>query len=169
VWTCATCGDPHDGLATVFGPRAPHAWEQATDSERASGELTADLCAITVGDETHFFVRGHLEIPITDSAGESFVWSVWCSQSRESMRLASQHWEDPDRVTLPPTFGWLNSWLPYDTTILGLPTHVHTNAPGVVPRVVVDPSVDHPLVREQQNGLTWHRVAELNRRLLDGE
>ena len=84
------------------------------------------------------------------------------------MTLAGRHWEDPDRVTLPPTFGWLNTWLPYDTTTLGLPTHVHTSPPGVVPRIVVDASEAHPLVRDQQNGLTWHEVAELNRRLLGG-
>lgn len=85
------------------------------------------------------------------------------------MTLAAQHWEDPDRVALRPTFGWLDTALPYDPTTLGLPTHVHTSPPGMVPRIVVDPSADHPLVRDQQNGLTWHGVAELNRRLLKGE
>ncbi len=169
MWTCATCGDSHDGMATVFGSRAPYSWEQATDGERAVGELNADVCALTLGEATHFFVRGHLEIPITDRGGETFIWSVWCSQSRESMTLAAQHWEDPDRVALRPTFGWLDTALPYDPTTLGLPTHVHTSPPGMVPRIVVDPSADHPLVRDQQNGLTWHGVAELNRRLLKGE
>lgn len=37
-------------------------------------DLNADLCAI---DGEHFFVRGHIEIPIHGS-DEPFAWSVWC-------------------------------------------------------------------------------------------
>jgi hypothetical protein len=44
---------------------------------------------------------------------------------------------------------------------------MHTRAPGLVPRVEVEqatvpPLSSHPLAREQAEGITWHRVAELN-------
>jgi hypothetical protein len=36
-------------------------------------DLTADQCVI---DEEHFFIRGHIVLPIVGSS-ETFAWSVW--------------------------------------------------------------------------------------------
>jgi hypothetical protein len=166
VWTCARCGEPHEGLATVFGPAAPDAWLGASEDQRSHGELTDDQCHLTVGDATLHFIRGHLELPVRDREGKHLVWSVWCSLSTDNMRTTVEHWNDPERSALPPMFGWLNTELPYDATTLDLPTRVHTRVPGVVPLVEPDPAVDHPLVREHREGITWHRVAELNDQLL---
>ena len=162
MWTCSRCGETHDGLATVFGPDAPSAWLAASDEQRSRGELTPDQCVLPEGDTTHHFIRGHIEVPIVDRDGETFVWSVWCSLSEDSMRTTVEHWDDATRADLPPMFGWLDTQLPYDQDTLGLATQVHTRAPGVVPLVEPDPGVDHPLVREHRDGMTWHRVAEIN-------
>lgn len=166
MWTCSRCGEAHEGLATVFGPDAPDAWLAATGAQRTHGELGADQCLLTLEGTTHHFIRGHIEIPILDREDEVFVWSVWCSLSRESMRTTVERWDDPDREFLPPMFGWLNTRLPYAESTLDLATHVHTRAPGVVPLVEPDPGLEHPLVHEHRDGITWHRVAELNAELL---
>lgn len=165
MWTCATCGESHEGLATVFGADAPESWMTATWRQRRRGELGADQCIVTLDGTTHYFIRGHVQIPIVDT-DEVFAWSVWCSPSGDSMRTTAEHWDDPQRDQLPPMFGWLNTALPYREPTLSIPTHVHTRAPGSVPLIELDPGIDHELVREQQEGITWHRVGEINATLL---
>lgn len=130
VWTCAVCGEQHDELAMVFGPAAPDAWVSATDEQRSTDELGEDRCVITLHGTEHYFIRGHIEIPVVD-ADDVFVWVVWCSLSRDSMLTTVEHWADPDREHLPPMFGWLNTRLPYDEPTLDIATHVHTRAPGL--------------------------------------
>jgi len=161
-WKCGTCGQPHRGLATVFGARAPDVWLHATAAEREAGELTGDMCVLEVGGEQHYFLRGHIEIPLIDAPGEVFSWSVWVSLSQESVQKIADHWDDPARSSLPPVFGWLCNELPYDHSTLSIATHVHTREPGVVPYIELDPSADHPLVREQTTGISLHRLAEIN-------
>ena len=51
---------------------------------------------------------------------------------------------------------------------INLKTMVHTREVGLVPLVEVDPNSGHQLAREQVQGITWHRVAELNELLLGG-
>ncbi|MCL2091893.1 MAG: DUF2199 domain-containing protein [Micrococcales bacterium] len=162
-WTCATCGARHDGLATLFGSDAPLPWILATEADRANGELNADLCFLELPDGQLFFIRGHLEIPVHDADIDTFVWSVWVSLSEQNMRRQHEHWDDPARAGLEPMFAWLMTALPvYEPTTTSLPARLHTRAPGVTPRIELDPSVDHPLVHEQHHGISLHRVAELN-------
>lgn len=123
-----------------------------------------------MGDETHYFVRGELPLPIIDADGVVFVWAVWVSLSPKNMETTLEHWDDADRAALPPMFGWLCNWLaPYEPPTINLAVNVHTRAPGAVPWFELDPRVDHPLVREQARGISLHRVAELNRMLLGGD
>ncbi|MDP3893301.1 DUF2199 domain-containing protein [Nocardioides sp.] len=167
VWSCATCGADHKGLATVFGPPAPDSWAAASEKERRQGEIDADTCTIHLDGQELFFIRGHIEIPVHDAPFDFFTWSAWVSLSATSMDTTIEHWDDPQRDQLPPMFGWLNNELPpYDESTLSLPTHVHTQAPGLVPLIELDPGIDHPLIREQLEGISAHRVAELNRLLL---
>jgi hypothetical protein len=169
TWRCATCGEEHDGLATVFGPFEPDPWASATDAQRERGELNRDMCVLPLGDNTHYFLRGELQLPVLDASIGPFAWSVWVSLSGPNMKKTVEHWDDPDRAALAPMFGWLCNWLlPYEPPTTNLAVNVHTRPPGTVPLIEVDPSSDHPLAREQVDGITIHRVAELNRLLLAG-
>lgn len=85
------------------------------------------------------------------------------------MKLAVRHWDHPDRVRLASMFGWLDSWLsPFEPPTVNMAVIVHMRAPGFVPLVELDPTSSHPLAREQRKGITLHRMAELNRLLLEG-
>lgn len=165
-WKCGTCGQRHRGLARVFGPQAPDVWVHANETEREAGELTDDMCVLEVGGERHYFLRGHIEIPLVDVPGEVFSWSVWVSLSQESVQKIADHWDDPARASMPPVFGWLCNELPYDQPTTSLATHVHNREPGMVPYIELDPSIDHPLVREQQTGISLHRLAQINQALM---
>ncbi len=152
----------------VFGPAAPEPWILASDAERAAGELTPDTCFLPHDDGSiGFFLRGHLEIPVRE-AEEPFRWSVWVALGEADMASQARHWEDPGRAEMAPMPAHLASRLPYPSPTTSLAVRVHTRAPGVVPRIEVVPGVDHPLAHEQRQGITMHRVAELNRDLLAG-
>jgi len=165
-WRCGTCGQQHQGPTTVFGARAPDVWLHATATDREAGELTGDMCVLEIGGEQCSFLRGHIEIPIIDVPGEVFSWSAWVSLSDESAQKIADHWDDPARSSLPPVFGWLCNELPYDRPTTSIATHVYNREPGVVPYIELDPSVDHPLVREQATGISLHRLAEINKAVM---
>jgi hypothetical protein len=167
TWRCATCSREHSGLATVFGPAAPELWLRASDAERANGEINADMCYLPLADGSSYqFLRGELHIPVRDAAFDRFTWSAWVSLSEHNMNVTADHWSDPDRESLAPMFGSLSSDLPYGQPTTAIPAHVHNRAPGIAPSIQLDPAIDHALVREQLNGITLHRVAELNELLL---
>lgn len=166
---CPTCGGRHLDLATAMGSGSPHAWDVATAAQRDAGELTDDVCFLPDADPhggTSYFLRGEVTLPLLD-AGDlaSFSWSVWVLLSGESLEVLFEHWDEPDRAErVPPVFGLLASELPYEPSTLDLRAVVHTREPGLVPRIELEQAHDspHPLAREQAEGITWHRVAELN-------
>jgi hypothetical protein len=127
-------------------------------------DLTPDQCVV---DEKHFFVRGHIELPIVGEV-ETFAWSVWCSLSEKSFLHMSERWFEPERMNDPSYFGWLMTELPCYPSTLHLETNVQPREVGVVPAVFVQ-SAEHPLALEQQAGISMKRVFEFAHELLHTE
>jgi hypothetical protein len=156
-WKCRHCGQAHDDMPVCFGIEAP--WRALVSGEvfHSRVELSDSWCV--VGDE-HFFVRGHIEIPIINHA-TPLTFSVWSSLSEENFNRRQDRWNDPDRGDDPPNFGWLCSPIrPYDP-VLHLPLLVQDREPGMVPLFTVT-QIDHPLAIDQNNGITiaqWHKMA----------
>jgi len=162
-WNCQTCGAGHDDLPLCFGIEAP--WQSLVPEEEFEKrvELTADQCVV---DEQHLFVRGHIEIPIHDYP-EPLSFSVWSSLNEVSFLHMCERWEEPDRGTDPPYFGWLCSpiWV-YPSTI-HLKLSVQSRPPGLTPLFTVE-STDHPLSLDQRNGISVERWHQLAHQLLHG-
>ena len=119
--------------------------------------LDDSLCVV---DTQHFFVRGHIRLPIRDH-DEPFAWSVWCSVCKESFGRMMKLWDDPDRVHAEPYFAWLSTHLPlYEPATLHLKTKLHEREPGTIPLVELEPT-DHPLAVEQREGITMDRVKHI--------
>lgn len=161
---CATCGQHHDHLPMDFGADTPAAYDSIPANERdARCELTPDFCVI---DQSEFFVRGCIEIPVIDGP-RPFVWGVWASLSQQSFQRIKEIWELAERESEPPFFGWLCTILPlYPDTFL-LKTHVQTQPLGKRPFIELEPT-DHPLAVEQREGITMDRVREIAEELLHG-
>jgi hypothetical protein len=119
--------------------------------------MTSDLCVI---DESAFFIFANIELPIIDSP-DRFVWSVWVSLSMQNFLRARELWHQPGREMEPPYFGWLNSSVPTYPETLNLKTNVHTRPVGARPFIELE-RTEHPLAREQRDGITWARVQEIN-------
>ena len=156
AWTCRCCGKQYDTLPLSYGTDAPVPWSNLPEAERAArATLTADFCRI---DERHFFVRGCIEIRVIDLR-ESFVWSAWVSLSKENMKRALELWDQSGIDDEPPKFGWLCSSLPTYPQTMGLKTHVHFRS-ELRPLIEIEPT-DHPLAKEQRNGMSVERVQEI--------
>jgi hypothetical protein len=165
-YQCRGCGEWHDELPLHYGAAAPLAYFGVPYDERdARCELNRDLCVI---DGQHFFIVGNLEIPVTGLDDEKFSWDVWVSLSRDNFIRAHEVWNDPDRSSEPPYFGWLSTRLPGYPDTINLKTHVHTREIGRRPFVELEPT-DHPLAVEQRTGITWERVQEIAELVLHGD
>jgi hypothetical protein len=154
---CATCGKHHDTLPMDVGVATPITYDSLPPEERSTRcKLTSDLCVI---DGKEFFIRGCLEIPVTDGPGP-FVYGVWVSLSEKNFNRYLELWKDDSAANEPSYFGWFCTRLPnYPDTVL-LKTHVHLRAGGLRPLIELEPT-DHPLAVEQQNGITMRRVHEI--------
>lgn len=160
---CQTCDEIHKGMPS-FGAAAPLSYYAIPEVERASRcELGTDDCVI---DETFFFVRGCLEIPVLGE-DEPFVWGVWASLSEQDFITWLKMFDVEHRSHVGPFFGWLNAWLkPYPETI-NLKTQVHLRDHGLRPWIELEPT-DHPLALEQRNGISIDRVAEIYAIMMHG-
>lgn len=155
-WQCGTCKADHTDLPTCFGIEAP--WRALVPEQEFQQrvELTKDQCVV---DEREFFVRGHIVIPIHDHP-IPLEFSVWSSLSEASFVDMCDRWEDPDRAQTPPYFGWLCSPIHVYPETIHLKLSVQTKALGCVPHFTVESS-EHPLFRDQHEGISiarWHEL-----------
>ncbi|MGC4046628.1 MAG: DUF2199 domain-containing protein [Armatimonas sp.] len=156
-FVCSCCGETHYGMPG-FADSTPLSYRLVPEEERAARtRLTPDECVI---DDTYFFVRGCIEIPVHDY-DDPFIWGVWVSQSEASFAQRNT-------PGAGPFFGWLNTPLsPYPDTV-SLKTMAHLRDGGLRPYIQLEPT-DHPLAVEQREGITTHRVAELYAQLVHGQ
>jgi len=155
-WKCGTCGVEHIDIPICFGFEAP--WRRMVTEADCVGrvEMNADTCVV---DNTAFFIRGHIELPILGK-DEPLAFSVWSSLSEESFIHMCQRWESPDRGDDPPYFGWLSTDIGIYRTDAHLKLSVQSQKPGFTPLFTVEPS-DHRLAIDQRQGISverWHEV-----------
>lgn len=155
-WKCKACGVEHEELPICFGVEAP--WHALVPENEFSQrvELTKDQCVI---DESIFFVRGHIEIPILEFP-EPLSFSVWSSLSEASFLHMCERWDEADRASDAPYFGWLCSQVAVYQDSIHLRLSVQTRPPGLTPLFSLEPT-DHPLAMNQRNGISiarWHEL-----------
>lgn len=156
---CHDCGTELGEAPLAYGADAPWQVAGAAPEEMSRRvRLTSDQCVV---DGKDFFVRGRLEIPIRGRS-EPFAWTVWTSLSPPNFKRMSDLWNTPGREREPAYFGWLSSELRqfYGASTLNLKTMVYTRPVGVRPFVEVEPT-EHPLAKEQRDGIAWERVLEI--------
>lgn len=152
---CPHCHNELNELPFCYGTEAPHYFYMVPEEKRT--ELIRDFCVI---DEQHFFIRGHIEIPIIDT-NEKLIWSVWVSLSEENFLRSNELLHVEGRENEEPYFGWLSTELSiYPETTLSLKTWVHTQEVGAVPLIELE-HMNHPLAVEQREGITMERVKEI--------
>jgi len=155
-WTCGCCGQEFDSLPLDVGAKYPLDYFAVPETERAARiRHTKDFCAI---DGKSYYVRGCIEVPIIGHE-ERFAWGVWVSVSAASWNAIHAAWDQPDCADEPPCFGWLNAALKLYPDTINLKTKLHLRR-DAVPFIELEPT-DHPLAKEQREGITIDRVLEI--------
>jgi hypothetical protein len=159
---CATCGEEHDLSDLEPGYRLPDAYFAVPEGERAHRtNFSRGQGRIRDAEDTErrHFLRVLLPIPVRGER-RNCSWGVWVEVSGPAWQLTYDRWDDPVQHEEPPFPGTLaNSLKGYDGT-LGLPGLVQLTGPTTPPRFVLDRGVEHPLVRDQREGVYPERVVE---------
>ena len=157
LWTCHCCGKQFDELPLAMGLDCPDPWLGLSDAERQSrGASSSDTCII---DNREFFVLGCLEIPLAGGGG-IFNWLVWISVSKQSFDRIGDLWKTEIRNGEPPFFGWLSNSLPSYPETFAMKTNLYLRNQGTRPFIDLEP-IEHPLAREQREGISLKRVEEI--------
>lgn len=155
-YKCACCGKEYDEMPLCFGGEFPDYYFSVPPEERESRiKMTESLCAI---DDTHFFHRGRITIPIKDYK-DDLLFDVWTSISEANFFKRDEMWEDPQRIHNEPYFGWLQTVVPgYDHTI-NIKTMAYESEMGMIPTIKVIEE-HHPLTLDQENGISFEEAVK---------
>jgi hypothetical protein len=155
---CVTCGAHHDEIPLCFLVPVPvHAARIPEAEWNGRVQLSSDQCIL---DGEHFFILGNLDLPILGRE-EVFRWSLWSSLSKAHFDRVCELWGKEGRESEPPYFGWLSTAIPGYADTVNLKLLVHTQPAGVRPLIEVQRQ-EHPLYREQAEGISWERACELS-------
>lgn len=155
-YTCATCGEEHEGLPDV-GFAWPYYYATIPEAERERrAVLTSDTCVI---DGEDFFVRACLPIPIRQADSE-FTWGAWVSLSEANFRRYVLHFDVDPPDGEGPYFGWFSNRLPGYPDTLSLETRVHLQAKGRRPRIELQPT-EHLLAVHHREGIALSELLEI--------
>lgn len=160
AFKCASCDAWHEGLPLSWhtdGPAQLSAVPEDEWDERVT--LTSDQC-ILEQDGTHLFMRGLLSIPI-QGRDDTLEFGVWVSLSEASFERAGELWETEGRESEPPYAGRLCTAIPGLPDTMSLEVRMHTRPVGERPQVEVVEPEEHPLVRDQRDGISEARLMEL--------
>jgi hypothetical protein len=155
-WTCGCCGQHFDTLPLDVGATYPDSYFAVPEAERPIRvRHIKSFCTI---DANSYFVRGCIEVPIIGH-DDTFAWGVWVWVSDKSWNAIRDAWDEPARAKGAPYFGWLNTALKLYPDTINLKTKVHLRS-DLAPYIELEPT-DHPLAREQREGITIDRVLEI--------
>ena len=154
--TCSECGEVHVGMP-AFVAEYPWHYFDVPENERVSRcSIATDDCVI---DEELFFIRGCLEIPVSNS-DEPFEWGVWVSLSESSYIEWRRMFNEVKRSHIGPFFGWLSTELRMYPSTINLKTMVYLRDDGVRPFIELE-QTDHPLSVEQRHGISMARLEKI--------
>jgi len=153
---CSCCSEIHKGIPS-FGTEAPLYYYYIPDNELEERTfLTSDTCVI---DDTDYFVKGCLEIPVTGYK-ELFSYNGWVSLSEDNFFKFQDLFDVAERENQEPMVGWFSSWIyPFEDTEK-LKAKIHFRNNGTRPFIELEPT-DHPLAKAQKEGLTFDKVKEI--------
>jgi hypothetical protein len=164
TFKCKSCDELHHGMPS-FGADAPAQYYWIPEEERAERvDLGSDTCIV---DGDRYLVRGCIEIPV-EGESEPFVWGVWVDLSKRDFDTFESVLGVAQREHVGPFAGYLAADLFTYLDTFNLNAVVHLRDNGIRPYVKISPS-DHPLHKEQCQGITASRVAEIYALVMHGK
>lgn len=166
-WTCACCGARKRGIPDLAFD-GPVAWRRADrDPDIRVLEKSDDFCEIVIHGDRFTFIRCVLPVPLAFAPGEFFGFGVWSTLGRENALRYRETFHDDDQGSLGAMFGYLGNVLPGYPDTENLRLTVQPRDGGQRPLVrVQDHHSDHPLWRDQRDGIGEDRLADLLSRIM---
>jgi hypothetical protein len=165
-WTCACCGDLSDTLPTSWNAECPDDWLAVSETDRELPSFVdTDLCRIRTAKGNRFFVRAILEAPIVEHS-KRLMRGIWVSVSEPNFYWAKQVRDLDDVGEQPEIGGFVNNQLmdyPDTSRLFG---RLQFRNNYLRPLFIVDDDIDHPLAREQREGIRIERVHDMAMRLM---
>lgn len=148
---CPICHQQHDEWPAIGHASPTHYTDLTPEEQQAIAELSGDFCIIRYPDQTDYFIRVVLRIPVNDHC-EDLDYGVWVSLSEQSYNDYKSNYKNENHKAA--YFGWLSNWLyGYDDTC-SIPTTVQTQAGNSRPFIFPHRNFEHQLVTDFYNGIT---------------
>jgi hypothetical protein len=160
AFKCTCCGEIHEGSPSIAF-RAPDYYACLSEEQKASwGKLSSDFCTITKDENTDYFIRTILEVPI-HGVDEPFLWGVWVSVSKKSFDRCWETYENP--IEGEGYFGWVCNEIPGYPYPESRPADVIVQLDGQRPKVILHrgETEDDQLVIDQMNGISVAQAQQL--------
>ena len=171
---CTTCGVEHDLSEMEPSYAYPDAYLDVPPAEREKRVvLGCDDCRVrgTAGDD-RYFLRVLLPMPVRGE-DDAYSWGVWAEVTAADFSRACDfsagepdgrqlsYADEPAAEGETPRFdGQLANALVGYAATLGLPGSVRLSGPALAATFTLAPGLDHPLAREQRDGVHPERVTE---------
>jgi len=161
-WVCPSCGNTHMGVFDLacFAPvywEGPQTYSPNSIVLTSTHFLSEDFCVM---EDKYYFIRCVLEIPILGTSGETFGYGIWCSASKSNFARYAESFDDPDRSSMEPWFGWFSNRLNGYPETVNLKCQAHPRGQRQRPLIELEPT-DHPLASEQHGGISLDRLCEI--------
>lgn len=155
-YICASCGEVHNDLPTI-GYNEPYYYQILNDSDKVNiALLSSDLCRIKHKDQTDYFIRGVLHIPILDH-DDTLIYGIWVSVSENTFKEYFEQMEN-DQPAEKTFFGRISNWIGcYEENTIGLHMNVDTQLDNNRP-IMVPHESNHPLVSDWENGVSYEEA-----------
>jgi len=154
TYTCSHCGQEHEGLPTDWGFKLPDEVHKLTYLERyARVRHCSDLCTL---DESRWFIRALLPIPLTDDPGEVFNWGVWVEVDKGTHDLYVKSW-DEDISDRPRAHGKVANDIDVYGGTIGLSVEIEFRPGTDRPLVWCPAETVHAVALEQRGGISQRR------------
>lgn len=158
---CSNCNDLHQGVFDLACD-APEQWTGPAgkvpnaEVRESTHVLSEDFCIL---EGTHYFVRCVLQLQVIGTE-ETFGYGVWATLSRKNFDLYIERFDGGNYQGFGPWFGWFSNSLKGYPETLNLKCQVHPQNGRQRPRVELEPT-DHPLAREQRDGISFDRLLDI--------
>ena len=164
-YVCQCCGETHEDLPLDIAFDKPGAYFTLAPRERKMKcKVTPDWCII---GGKRFFIRGCIFIPVQDIA-EHFVWGLWAEVSAHAFERYQAVYESDGTREIPHRGMLSVEREPRYAGMDGLLVNVQFSTAEERPCFHLMPS-NHVLCRDQQNGITLHRVKEILHRIFPNQ
>lgn len=155
TFRCVTCGAQHRLPEMGLSFDRPDAYFRILPDKRARRTWNDDdFCVIweTERSPRRHFLRALLPIPIRGEK-QVYCWGVWSEVAELAFAHAFSTRSHAHRAHTPAFPGQLASAVPGLEPTLGLPGLVQLSAPGEIPRFTFAADLDHPIARQQREGV----------------